>query len=30
MREMYGIDFDVPLDVEIKAGSNWLDTSVFV
>jgi len=29
MKEMYDIDFNVPLDVEIKVGSNWLDTKVY-
>ena len=29
MKEMYDIDFNVPLDVEIKVGSNWLETKVY-
>jgi len=29
MKDMYGIDFNVPLDVELKVGSNWLDTKVY-
>ena len=29
MKNMYGIDFNVPLDVELKVGSNWLDTKVY-
>jgi len=29
MKDMYGIDFNVPLDVELKVGSNWLETKVY-
>ena len=29
MKTMYGIDFNVPLDVELKVGSNWLETKVY-
>jgi DNA polymerase I-like protein with 3'-5' exonuclease and polymerase domains len=29
MKDMYGIDFNVPLDVELKVGSNWLDTKIY-
>ena len=29
MKDMYDIDFNVPLDVELKVGSNWLDTKVY-
>ena len=29
MKTMYGIDFNVPLDVELKVGSNWLNTKVY-
>jgi len=29
MKDMYGIDFNVPLDVELKVGSNWLDTHLY-
>ena len=29
MKDMYGIDFNIPLDVELKVGSNWLDTKVY-
>ena len=29
MKTMYGINFNVPLDVELKVGSNWLDTKVY-
>jgi DNA polymerase I-like protein with 3'-5' exonuclease and polymerase domains len=29
MKDMYNIDFNVPLDVELKVGSNWLDTKVY-
>ena len=29
MKDMYNIDFNVPMDVEIKVGSNWLDTKVY-
>jgi len=29
MKDMYGIDFNVPMDVEIKVGSNWLETKVY-
>jgi DNA polymerase I-like protein with 3'-5' exonuclease and polymerase domains len=25
MKSMYNIDFNVPLDIEIKVGSDWLD-----
>jgi DNA polymerase I-like protein with 3'-5' exonuclease and polymerase domains len=29
MKDMYDIDFNVPLDIEIKVGSNWLNTEVY-
>ena len=29
MKDMYGINFNVPLDVELKVGSNWLDTKLY-
>ena len=29
MKDMYNIDFNVPLDVELKVGSNWLETKVY-
>ena len=29
MKDIYGIDFNVPLDVELKVGSNWLDTQLY-
>jgi len=29
MKDMYNINFNVPLDVELKVGSNWLDTKVY-
>ena len=29
MKDMYNIDFNVPMDVEIKVGSNWLETKVY-
>ena len=29
MKDMYDIDFNVPLDVEIKVGSNWLETKIY-
>jgi len=29
MIDIYGINFNVPLDVELKVGSNWLDTKVY-
>ena len=25
MKSMYNIDFNVPLDIEVKIGSDWLD-----
>jgi hypothetical protein len=25
MKSMYNIDFNVPIDIEIKVGSDWLD-----
>ena len=29
MKDIYGINFNVPLDVELKVGSNWLDTHIY-
>ena len=29
MKDLYGIDFNVPLDVEIKVGPNWLETEIY-
>ena len=29
MKDMYNINFNIPLDVELKVGSNWLDTKVY-
>jgi len=29
MKDMYNIDFNVPLDVELKVGSNWLETKIY-
>ena len=29
MKDTYGINFNVPLDVELKVGSNWLDTKLY-
>jgi len=28
LKEIYGIDFNVPLDTEIKIGYDWLDLKV--
>ena len=28
LQELYGIDFNVPLDTEIKIGENWLNLSL--
>ena len=28
LKELYGIDFNVPLDTEVKIGENWLNTNV--
>ena len=28
MKSMYNIDFNVPLDIEVKIGSDWLDMTV--
>ena len=28
LKETYGIDFNVPLDTEIKIGYDWLDLKV--
>ena len=27
-RERYGIAYDMPIDIELKMGDNWLDTEV--
>mgnify|MGYP003131829391 FL=1 len=29
LMERYSVDFDVPLEVEIKVGPNWLDTTIY-
>ena len=29
MKDIYSINFNVPLDVELKVGSNWLDTHIY-
>ena len=29
MKDIYGINFNVPLDVELKVGSDWLNTNLY-
>ena len=29
LKDRYNVDFDVPLEVEIKVGPNWLDTTIY-
>jgi len=28
IRQRYAVEFDMPIDIEIKKGRNWLDTEV--
>ena len=28
IRQRYNVEFDMPIDIEIKKGRNWLDTEV--
>ena len=29
MKDTYSIEFNVPLDVELKVGSDWLNTNLY-